>query len=80
MQSFVKDTIETATFGFYLCISIKLGEFNHKSSLYIYINYIRFGWVGFYGISNIVGYLMTNLVYTYILNIYELGFMTYQPL
>ena len=57
--------------------------FNAKSSLYIYIKYIWFGLVGFYGISTIVGYLMPNLLYTYILNIYDLvwlGFMAYQPL
>ena len=40
--------------------------FNAKSSLYIYISYIRFGLVGFYGISTIVGYLMPNFVYKYI--------------
>ena len=36
-----------------------------------------------YGISTIVGYLMPNPLYTYILNIYDLvwmGFMAYQPL
>ena len=57
--------------------------FNTKSSLYIYIKYIWFGWVGFYGLSTIVGYLMPNPLYTYILNIYDLvglGFMAYQPL
>ena len=27
-----------------------------------------FGWVGFYGISTIVGYLMPNPLYTYILD------------
>ena len=57
--------------------------FNVKSSLYIYIKYIWFGLVGFYGISTIVGYLMSNPLYTYILNIYDLvwlGFMAYQPL
>ena len=57
--------------------------FNAKSSLYIYIKYIWFGLVGFYGISTIVGYLMPNPFYTYILNIYDLvwlSFMTYQPL
>ena len=57
--------------------------FNVKSSLYIYIKYIGFGLVGFYGISTIVGYLMSNHLYTYILNIYDLvrlGFMAYQPL
>ena len=43
--------------------------FNVKSSLYIYIKYIGFGLVGFYGISTIVGYLMPNPLYTYILNI-----------
>ena len=35
--------------------------FNAKSSSYIYIKYIWFGWVGFYGISTIVGYLMLSL-------------------
>ena len=57
--------------------------FNAKSSLYIYIKYIWFGWVGFNGISTIVGYLMPNPLYKYILNIYDLvglGFMAYQPL
>ena len=45
--------------------------FNAKSSLYIYIKYIWFGLVGFYGISTIVGYLMPNPLYTYILDIYD---------
>ena len=39
--------------------------------------------VGFYGISTIVGYLMPNPFYTYILDIHVLvcfGFMAYQPL
>ena len=43
----------------------------------------KFGWVGVYGISTIVGYLMPIPLYTYILNIYDLvwlGFMAYQPL
>ena len=56
--------------------------FNAKSSLYIYIKYTGFGLVGFYGISTILGYLMPNLLYTYILNIKDLvwlGFMAYQP-
>ena len=42
---------------------------NAKSALYIYIKYIGFGLVGFYGISTIGGYLMPNPLYTYILNI-----------
>ena len=57
--------------------------FNAKSSLYIYVKYIWFGWIGFYGISTIVGYLMPNPLYTYMLNIYDLvglGFMAYQLL
>ena len=45
--------------------------FNAKSSLYIYIEYIKFGLVWFYDISTIVGYLMPNPLYTYILNIYD---------
>ena len=39
--------------------------------------------VWFYGISTIVGYLMPNPLYTYLLNIYDLvglAFMAYQPL
>ena len=59
------------------------GLFNAKSTLYIYIKYIWFGLVGFYGISSIVGYLMSTPLYTYILNIYDLdwlGFMPYQAL
>ena len=43
--------------------------FNAKSFLYIDIKYIGFGLVGFYGISTIVGYLVPNSLYTYILNI-----------
>ena len=46
--------------------------FNAKSFLYIYIKYIGFGLIGFYGISTIVGYLMPNPFYTYILNILDL--------
>ena len=46
--------------------------FNAKSYLYIYIKYIWFDLVGFHGISTIVGYLMQNPLYTYILNIYDL--------
>ena len=49
----------------------------------IYIRYIFFGLVGFYGISTIVAYVMPNPFYTYILDIYALvwlGFMAYQPL
>ena len=57
--------------------------FNAKSSLHIYIEYILFSLVGLYGISTIIGYLMPNPLYTYILNIYDLvwlGFMVNQPL
>ncbi len=51
--------------------------------LYLYIEYIGFGLVGFYGILTIVGYLMSNPLYKYTLNIYNLvwlGFMAYQIL
>ena len=44
---------------------------------------VRFDSVGFYGISTIVGYLLPNHFYTYILDIYDLvwlGFMAYQQL
>ena len=46
--------------------------FNAKSSLYLYIRYIWFGLVGFYGVSTFVVYSMPNPLYTYILNIYDL--------
>ena len=46
--------------------------FDAKFSLYIYIKYIGFGLVGFYGKSTIVGYLMPNPLYIYMLNIYDL--------
>ena len=51
--------------------------FNFRSSLYIYIKYIEFslvwfGLVWFYGISINVGYLMPNLPYEYVPNIYDL--------
>ena len=46
--------------------------FNTKSSLYLYIKHMRFGLVGFYGMSTIVCYLMPNPLYTYISNIYDL--------
>ena len=45
---------------------------NAKSTLYIFIKYIRFGLFVFHGIATIVGYLMPNPLYTYILNIYDL--------
>ena len=54
--------------------------FNAKSFLHIYIKYIGFGLVGFYGISTFVGYLMPNPLYTYILDVYDLvwlAFMTF---
>ena len=37
-----------------------------------WLGLVWFGLVGFYGISTIVGYLMPNLLYAYILNIYDL--------
>ena len=40
--------------------------FNANSSLYIYIKYIWFGFVGFYGISTLVGHLKPNPLYIYI--------------
>ena len=43
--------------------------FNAKSSLYIYIKWIWFGFLWFYGRSTIVGYLMANNVYTSIYRI-----------
>ena len=39
---------------------------NAKYSLYIYMKYIEFGLVGFYGISTIIGYLLPNPIQIYI--------------
>ena len=41
------------------------------------------GLIWFYGISPVVGYLMPNPLYSYILNMYDLvwlDFIVYQPL
>ena len=71
-----------------LCVRVDLGVMPMKGVLHIlqfqdWSFTIIFGLVGFYGISTIVGYLMPNPLYTYILIIYDLvwlGFMAYQPL
>ena len=70
--------LDTYTLNIYDLVGWVLWHINHyrlfnaKSSLYIYIKYIWFCLVGFYGISTIVGYLMPNPLYAYILNIYDL--------
>ena len=56
--------------------------YNAKSFLYIYIKYIWFDLVWFYGTLSFVGYIMPNPFYTYIyiLNIYDFvwfGFMAH---
>ena len=61
-----------------ICFGWVLWHINHwrlfdvKPSLYIYIQYIWFVLVRFYGISTIEGYFMSNPLYTYILNRYDL--------
>ena len=70
-------------FGLVLWHTNNCTLFNAISSICIYIRYIWFGLVGFYGISTLVGYLMPNPHNTYILNIKDLvwlGFIVYQPL
>ena len=54
--------------------------FNAKFFLHIYIKYIRFGLVGFNGISIIVGYLMPNRLHIYIYNFVSFRLMVYQTL
>ena len=44
----------------------------HKTIIYIYIYIYIYSLVWFYGILTIVAYLMSNPLYTYILNIYHL--------
>ena len=61
----------------------RLFKAKSTSYIYIYIKYIGFDLVGFYGISTIVGYLMPNPLHIYRLDIYDLvllRFMAYQPL
>ena len=56
---------------------------NIEPLLCIYIKYIWLGLFRFDGISTIVGYLISNPLYAYILNIYDLvclGLMAYQLL
>ena len=38
----------------------------------MYLIYMILVWLGFYGISTIVGYLIPNPLYTYVSNIYDL--------
>ena len=58
-------------FGFVL-LHINNWLFNAKSSLYINIKHKWFGLDGFYGISTIVGYLMLNSLYMYMINEFDL--------
>ena len=59
-------------FGWVLWYMIYCMLFNDKCCLYIYIKYIGFGLVVFYGISTIVGYLMPYHLPFDMLNIYDL--------
>ena len=47
-------------------------KYNGATLLHMQWGFGGFGLVWFYGISTIVGYLMPNPVYTYILDIYDL--------
>ncbi len=77
----IKDEVN----GFY-CLAVKeyfnLGISEHEDyPTFFKVSFIY--WVGFYGTSTIVGYLIPNPLYTYISNIYDLvwlGFMAHQPL
>ena len=73
-KSFLYIYIKYIWFGWVLWHGNHCGLFNAKSSLYIYIRYIwvGLGWVGFYGISTLIGYLMSNPLYKNISNIYDL--------
>ena len=72
LYTYILNIYDLVSFGLILWHINYCRLFNAKSSLYIYIKYIWFGLVGFYGISIIVSYLMPNPLYTYILNIYDL--------
>ena len=79
--------ISNIGFGFVLWHNNNWRIFNTKSSLYKHIKYIWFclvcfGLVWFYGISTIIGYIIPNPFYTYILDIWFglIWFMAYQQL
>ena len=71
-ESYLFTYIKYIWFGFVLWHINPCRLFNVKFCLHIYTKYIWFCFVWFYGISTLVGYLMSNSVYTYILNIYDL--------
>ena len=58
-------------FGWVLWHINHCGLFNAKYSLFIYNKYIGFSLAWFYGTLTIEGYLMPNILYSYILNIYD---------
>ena len=70
LYTYILNIYDLVCFGLWHMNHCRL--FNAKSSSYIYIKYIGFGLVWFYGTSSIVGYIMLNPPYTYILNIYDL--------
>ena len=77
LNTYILDIYDLVRLGF---MAYQPLLFNATSSLYICIKYISFGGFEFYGISTIVGYLIPNLIYTFIFNIYDLvwlGFMAY---
>ena len=64
LYTYILNTSDSVWLGYWNFNRCRL--FNDKSFLYIPIKYLRFGLVGFYGISTIVGYSMTSLLYIYI--------------
>ena len=71
-KSFLYIYIKYIWFGFVVLWHIDdCRLFNTKSSLYIH-KYKGFSLIGFYGLLTLIGYLMSNPLYTYILNIYDL--------
>ena len=65
LYTYISNIYDLIWFGLVLWHINHCRLFNAKSSLYIYIKYIRFGLIGFYGIPTLVGYLMPNPLYTY---------------
>ena len=72
LYTYIPNIYDLVLFCFVLWHINHCGLFNGESYLYIYIKYIWFGLVEFYGISTLVGHLIPNPVYSYILNIYDL--------
>ena len=71
-HTYISNIYDLVSFGLVLWHINHSRLFKAESFSYIYIKYIWFGLVWFYGISTTLGYLRPNPFHTYISNIYDL--------